>query len=119
MMDEVLIVLTNLPDRDSAHKLAHQLVESRTTACVNILAECTSIYRWQGKIENASEVPLLIKTTRAAYHGLEAMIRSHHPYELPEIIAVSVDAGLPAYLQWVAEEVSIMSPPITNVATKE
>ena len=119
MMDEVILVLTSLPDRDSAHKLAYQLIESRAAACVNIQAECSSIYRWQGKIESTSEVPLLIKTTRAAYHGLEEMIRSHHPYELPEIIAVSVDAGLPAYLQWVAEEVSIINPPITNVATKE
>lgn len=118
-MNDILLVMTNLPDRDSANKLAHLLIESRAAACVNILAECTSIYRWQGKIENASEVPMLIKTTRAAYHSLEEMIRTHHPYELPEIIAVNVDSGLPAYLQWVAQEVTIESLPITNVATKE
>ena len=119
MMDEVLLVLTTLPDRASANKLAHQLIESRSAACVNILAECTSVYRWQGKIENASEVPLMIKTTRSVYAKLEEMIRSHHPYELPEIIAVSVKAGLPAYLQWVTQVVTTENLPITKVATKE
>ena len=99
-MDEILLVLTNLPNRESAQRVANALIESRVAACINMLAECTSVYRWQGKIETASEVPLLIKTTRAAYPQLEAAIRSNHPYELPEIIAVSIDAGLPGYLQW-------------------
>ncbi len=105
-MDEVLLVLTNLPDRDSAQRLAHSLIENHAAACVNILAECSSVYRWQGKIERASEIPLLIKTTRSAYPRVQELIRSQHPYELPEIIAVSVVAGLPAYLQWVTQEVS-------------
>ncbi len=118
-MNDILLVFTNLPDHDSAQNMAHKLVESRAAACVNILAECSSIYRWQGKIENASEVPLLIKTTRTAYPVLEEMIRSLHPYELPEIIAVSLASGLPAYLQWVAQEVSPVNVPLTNVATKE
>lgn len=113
-MEEVLLVLTNLPDRDSAQRLAHQLIESQAAACVNILAECSSMYRWQGKVESASEVPLLIKTTRPAYPRVEELIRKQHPYELPEIIAVPVAAGLPAYLHWVAQEVS----PV-NIATKE
>lgn len=104
--EEVLLVLTNLPDRDSAQRVAQALIENRAAACVNILAECSSIYRWQGKTETASEVPLLIKTTRAAYPRLEAAIRAHHPYELPEIIAVPVSGGLPGYLQWVAQETS-------------
>jgi len=103
-MDKIILVLTNLPDRASAQRVADALIENRTAACVNIMAECNSVYRWQGKIETASEVPLLIKTTRAAYPRLEATIRAHHPYELPEIIAVPVDAGFPGYLQWVAQE---------------
>ena len=103
-MDEIILVITNLPDRDSARRVANALIETRAAACVNILAECNSVYRWQGKIESASEVPLLIKTTRNAYSRLEAVICAHHPYELPEIIAVSVDAGLPGYLQWVIQE---------------
>ena len=100
-MNDVLLVITNLPDAQSAEKLARQLVEIGAAACVNQLAPCTSTYRWKGKIETATEVPLLIKTTRAAYPGLEKSIREAHPYELPEIIAVSVTAGLPAYLDWV------------------
>ncbi len=103
-MDEIILVLTNLPDRDSAQRMAQALIENRTAACINILAECGSVYRWRGKIETSSEVPLLIKTTRAAYPRLEASIRAHHPYELPEIIAVPVNAGLSGYLQWVAQE---------------
>ncbi len=109
-MDEIILVMTNLPDRDSARRVAHALIESRAAACVNMLAECTSVYRWQGKIESVSEVPLLIKTTRAAYPRLEAVIRAQHPSELPEIIAVSVNAGLPGYLQWVAQETSLTPP---------
>lgn len=101
---QVLLVLTNLPDADSAKHLADALVQSRAAACVNILAPCTSVYRWQDKVEMTHEVPLLIKTTRGAYERLEAAIRTHHPHELPEVIAVTVDAGLPAYLQWVVQE---------------
>ena len=82
------------------------VVENRAAACVNILAECHSVFRWQGKIESASEVPLLIKTTRSAYPRVEKLIRSQHPYELPEIITVSEVGGLPAYLQWLINEVS-------------
>lgn len=106
MENEVLLVFTNLPDRDSAHRMATALIENRAAACVNILSACNSVYRWQGKIETTDEVPVLIKTTRAAYPEMEKFIRTHHPYELPEIIAVSVAAGLPAYLQWIALEVS-------------
>jgi periplasmic divalent cation tolerance protein len=100
----VLLVLSNLPDRESAQRLADALIAQRAAACVNILAPCTSVYRWQGQIESAQEVPVLIKTTRAAYPTLEKIIREHHPYELPEIIAFPVEAGLPGYLHWVAQE---------------
>ncbi len=113
-MDEVLLVLTNLPDRDSAERIAHSLLENHAAACVNIMAECSSVYRWQGKVESATEIPLLIKTTRSAYPRVQELIQSQHPYELPEIIAVSVVDGLPAYLQWVVQESSL-----TNVAPKE
>jgi periplasmic divalent cation tolerance protein len=70
-MSEILLVITNLPDAASAEKLAQQLIEARAAACVNQLAPCTSTYRWQGKIETAAEVPLLIKTTKTAYPRLE------------------------------------------------
>jgi len=107
MSNDILLVFTNLPDAQSAKKLAQQLVESRAAACVNQLAPCSSTYRWQGNIESATEVPLLIKTTRLAYPRLEKLIREAHPYELPEIIAVSLTDGLPAYLDWVANETKI------------
>jgi periplasmic divalent cation tolerance protein len=107
-MSHILLVITNLPDAASAAKLAQQLVEARAAACVNQLAPCTSTYRWQGAIETATEVPLLIKTTQAAYPRLEQLIRAAHPYELPEIIAVSVTAGLPAYLGWIAQETGLL-----------
>ncbi|HQR51154.1 MAG TPA: divalent-cation tolerance protein CutA [Methylophilaceae bacterium] len=102
----VILVLTNLPDRESAGKIAAHLIEKRLAACVNILAPCTSIYHWQGKTESTQEIPLLIKTTEERYTELEQAIRALHPYELPEIIHVPVTGGLPAYLNWVSEEVS-------------
>ncbi|MFU2486433.1 divalent-cation tolerance protein CutA [Thauera sp. WH-1] len=100
----VLLVLTNLPDHDTAAALATALVEARLVACANVLAPCTSVYRWQGEIETAPEVPLLLKTTVARYAALEAAIRARHPYELPEIVAVPVERGLDAYLAWVGAE---------------
>jgi periplasmic divalent cation tolerance protein len=101
---DALLVLTNLPDAESARTLAAALVEARLAACVNILAPCRSVYRWEGRIEDAAEVPLLIKTTAERYAALEAAIRRHHPYELPEIIAVPIAHGLPEYLGWLSLE---------------
>lgn len=106
-----LLVLTNLPDAEAARTLADRVVSARLAACVSILAPCRSVYRWQGRIEDAEEVPLLIKTTADRYPALEAAIRSHHPYELPEIIAVPIERGLPAYLSWVAAETNPESNP--------
>ena len=107
-MNDILLVMTSLPDAASAQKLARKLVEERAAACVNQLAPCTSTYRWKDEIETASEVPLLIKSTQSAYPRLEKLIREAHPYELPEIIAVSVTAGLPAYLSWVGAETATL-----------
>jgi periplasmic divalent cation tolerance protein len=103
-MNEILLVFTNLPDDDSAEKLTHLIIEARVAACVSRLAPCFSTYRWKDKIETAAEVPLMIKTSRAAYFRLEKLIREAHPYELPEIVAVPVTAGFPAYLDWVSGE---------------
>jgi len=108
-MPDTLLVLTQLPDAASARALAAHLVEMRLAACVSLPAPCHSVYRWQGKIEEAEEFPLLAKTTVERYPALEAAIRAHHPYELPEIVAVSVERGLPGYLAWVAAETT--APP--------
>jgi len=99
-----LLVLTNLPDRASAENLARTLVEKRVAACVSILAPCRSVYRWKGQVAQEDEHPVLIKTTRDAYPALESAIRQAHRYELPEIVAVPIERGLPAYLDWLAEE---------------
>jgi len=98
---DVLLVITNAPDRATAEAIARRLVEAQAAACVNVLAPCTSVYRWQGVVETGDEVPVLVKTTATAYPQVEALIRETHPYELPEIIAVPVGRGLPAYLDWV------------------
>lgn len=99
-----LLVLTNLPDRAAAERLADALIEKRVAACVNILAPCRSVYRWKGAVQHDEEHPLLIKTTSARYAALETAIRAAHPYELPEIIAVPIEGGLPEYLAWVGAE---------------
>ena len=106
-MDEVILVITNLPDRAGALKLAQALVDRRLAACVNVLAECTSVFRWKGVVEQATEVPVLIKSRAARFEELGAAIRELHPYELPEIISVPVGRGHDEYLQWVADETTI------------
>lgn len=101
---EPLLVVTNCPDEASANAIALAVVEGRLAACVNILPPVRSIYRWQGALESASEIPLLIKTTAAGYPALEKAIAGLHPYEVPEIIALPIAQGLPAYLNWLAAE---------------
>lgn len=105
-MSDILLLLTNLPDDASASVLAAHLVEHRLAACVNQLAPCRSVYRWQGQVEQANEIPLLIKTTRERYAAVEAAVRALHPYDVPELIAVPVELGLSSYLDWVGQECS-------------
>jgi len=102
-----LLVLTNLPDRAAAERLADLVVEKRLAACVNILAPCRSVYRWKDAVQHDEEHPMLIKTTAERYPELEKALRAGHPYELPEIVAVSIERGLPAYLAWVAGETKV------------
>ena len=99
-----LLVLTNLPDRAAAERIAELLVEQRLAACVNVLAPCRSVYRWKGALQRDEEHPMLIKTTAERYPALEQALRAAHPYEVPEIVALPVERGLPAYLDWVAAE---------------
>jgi len=110
IVTDVLLVLTTLPDQASADTLAAQLVGENLAACVNILTPCSSVYRWQGVVEMATEVPLLIKTTHARYPALEAALQAMHPYEVPELIALPVTHGLAAYLDWVAASVTMPNP---------
>lgn len=104
--EDIILVLTNMPDEASARLLAETLVTQKLAACINILAPCHSIYSWQGKLEHADEIPVQIKTNRVQYSALEAAIIKAHPYELPEIITINIDGGLPQYLQWVNAQLS-------------
>jgi periplasmic divalent cation tolerance protein len=109
---DALVVLTTLEKQEDGERLARLLVEGELAACVQIPPPMISIYRWQGVVERASEVLLLIKTTRAAYPRLETVIKENHPYQTPEIIALPVEAGLAEYLNWLA--VSVKTPQKTG-----
>lgn len=102
-----LLVMTNVPDNAAAERVARALIDAHAAACVNILAQCRSIYRWQDVVETTHEVPLLIKTTAEAYPRVERILRECHAYAVPEIIAVPIEHGLPQYLAWVATETEI------------
>jgi periplasmic divalent cation tolerance protein len=105
-MQQAILVLTNVPDSAVAKTLAEAMVEQRLAACVNILPVVQSVYRWQGVVEQANEITLMIKTTQTRYAELERLIRHLHPYEVPEVIAIPLSAGLPSYLQWIETETS-------------
>lgn len=100
--DEIIIVLTHVPDETCANKIADLLIQQQLAACVNIQSPCQSVYAWNNTIERATEWPMTIKTTRQQYAEVESCILKHHPYELPDILCLNVDGGLPAYLQWVS-----------------
>jgi len=102
MTTDYQIIFCTCPDKDTAEKIARLLVENNLAACVNIVPNITSIYRWQGETEQADEFLLLIKAQQATYSALESLIKTHHPYQLPEIIAVAIERGLPDYLNWIA-----------------
>ena len=101
---DALLVFSTFPDAARAREVGRQLVAERLAACVNLLPGVTSIYVWQGREEESAETLALCKTRREIYPALEARLRELHPYEVPEIVAVELAAGLPAYLQWVAEQ---------------
>ena len=100
----VSLILSTCPDADTAQRLARILVEERLAACVSLLPGGVSTYRWQGRVEQATEVQLLAKTPADRRDALMARLAELHPYELPEILAVETAAGLPAYLYWVTAE---------------
>ncbi|MCF7987786.1 MAG: divalent-cation tolerance protein CutA [Methylovulum sp.] len=95
------IVFCTCPDKDTAKKLAHLLVSKKLAACVNILPGMTSVYTWENQIESTQEHLLMIKTNKDHYAALETLLFKHHPYEVPEIIAVPIAHGLPEYLDWI------------------
>ncbi|MFZ6760265.1 divalent-cation tolerance protein CutA [Undibacterium sp. Ji50W] len=100
----LILVFTNVPDHETGKRMASQIVTQKLAACVNISSDILSIYNWDGQQQAETEVQLMIKTTQARYAQLEELIKNEHPYELPEIIAIPLVAGLPAYLGWVRKE---------------
>ncbi len=103
------LILCTCPDSEIAEQLADVLVSQQLAACINIVPGLTSVYRWQGNVTKEQEVLLLIKTTAEQYAALESAIQRHHPYELPEVIAVTVDDGSPDYLRWLSSSLEIAS----------
>jgi periplasmic divalent cation tolerance protein len=103
-MTDAMIVLTTLPNADAAAALAKAVVEERLAACANLLPALRSIYRWQDKVEDQNEVLVLLKTRQEVFARLQSRILELHPYEVPEILALPIEQGYPAYLEWLARE---------------
>lgn len=99
--NEALIVFTTVGSEEQAMQIARELVGRRLAACVNIVPGVKSVYRWEGKIWEDEERTLMIKSTRAAFETLREAIRSMHSYDLPEIVALPVEAGDAGYLDWI------------------
>ena len=102
MAEDVLVVFVTCPP-DKAPAIARALVEERVAACVNVVPGLSSVYRWKGAVQADNEALLLVKTTRGRFEALKQAVLRHHPYELPEIIAVTVERGHAPYLDWVIE----------------
>ncbi|PBJ84510.1 divalent-cation tolerance protein CutA [Lysobacteraceae bacterium NML93-0399] len=100
---DALACFSTCPDAAAAERIARTLVEERLAACVNLLPQVRSVYRWEGEVAVDDEVLLMIKTTSARLPALRTRLQALHPYDVPELIALPVAGGLPAYLQWIAD----------------
>lgn len=100
----VWVVYCTCPDEDCARELARIIVTARQAACVSLIPGLRSLYRWQGEMCEDQEVLLMIKTNAASFAALEQLILQHHPYQVPEVLAVAAEAGHPSYLQWVSAQ---------------
>jgi periplasmic divalent cation tolerance protein len=105
-MTDIRIVLTTAGSEEEAQKIARHLIERRLAACVNIVPQVFSVYRWEDKVEEAKEWLLLVKTTVAAFDEVRQAIANLHSYELPECICLTIEDGSPAYLQWIADSIT-------------
>ncbi len=104
-MTDALVVLVTAPDAEVAARLARALVEDRLAACGNVLPGLRSIYRWEGQVHDEPEALLLLKTTRARFEALREAVLRLHPYQVPEVIALPVEAGSAPYLAWLSAQV--------------
>jgi periplasmic divalent cation tolerance protein len=105
-MTDKRIVLTTAASEEEAHKIARHLVEHRLAACVNIVPQIMSIYRWQGNVEESREWLLIVKTTAAAFVQVRQAIAELHSYQVPECVCLNIEDGSTTYLEWIAESVS-------------
>lgn len=105
-MTDKRLVLTTCSSAEEARRIATELIEMRLAACVNVVPQIESVYRWKGDVESASEWLLLIKTTTAGFERLRDAIRKLHSYEVPECIAIAVDDGSSDYLEWIGSSVA-------------
>lgn len=103
MAQQVLLAISTFPDAETGRRIANQLVSEKLVACANILPAIESIYRWKGKVETAGEVLIYFKLSEDRYQAFEEKLKSLHPYDVPEIICVTINQGSPDYLRWVAE----------------
>lgn len=110
-MTDLLVVTTTLPDQAAADRIAAAAVGARLAACAQVQGPVQSTFRWQGAVDRATEWYCHLKTTRARYPALEALLRAEHPYDVPEILALPVADGLPAYLAWATESVTAQPAP--------
>lgn len=104
---QIILVFVTTSSRKEAMTIARALVKEKQAACVNVLPSVTSIFRWQEKVQRSREMLMLIKTTRRRYPALQKAIRSLHSYEVPEIISIRIDRGLPLYIDWVERETTV------------
>jgi len=104
-MTDKRIVLSTAGSQEEARKIAHALINRRLAACVNIVPGIESVYRWEGKVEAASEWLLIIKTTAAAFPNVRDVIAELHSYEVPECLALAVEDGATSYLEWIGKSV--------------
>ena len=103
------MVMITAPDRDTGLRVARALVDARLAACVNVVDRVTSVFHWEGKVQEEGEVLLIAKTTRERFEALRELALAEHPYDVPEIIALEIADGAPAYLDWIASSVSVGS----------
>lgn len=104
-MTDYLVMITTVSDMAVAKLLAHRLLDAKMAACVNVIPSVTSVYLWQGEVCETQECQLFIKIHNSLYEQASILLRTIHPYQLPEIIAIPIAAGLPEYLGWIKESI--------------
>lgn len=110
-MTDKIVVLSTCSSREEADRIAYQLVDLRLAACVSVVPSVGSVYRWQGAVERAEEVLLIVKSSRALFDALRARIEQMHSYSTPEIVALPIVDGAEAYLNWMTTELGAASAP--------